>query len=186
MSELTNRLEEVFELFRNRLATAEALSVSDLFSTDNPPGIGSPLRALNIHIQGAPFALIGLSSPSVSPLSSPLINYLGRRARAHKLLYLLVCNQHEAILLPTPARDGMIKEPLRKYPVIFSISPNATDPLAPIERNELINVADHMASDLRDLHRDGGLDLVLPDVDFFVDRLTRTVQASNRQAVFFD
>jgi hypothetical protein len=179
MSELKTRLDDVFDLFRDRLATAEALSVSDPLSTENPPGIGSPLRALSIHVQRTPFALIGLASPTVSPQAVTLINYLGRRARAHKLPYLLVCNQREAILLPTPARDGMIKEPLRKYPVIFSISPNATDPITPIERNELINVADHMVSDLRDLHRDGSLDLVLPDVDFFVDRLTRTVQALN-------
>ena len=49
------------------------------------------------------------------------------------------------------------------------------DPLTPPERLLLTNLAEKLAADLITLHHDGQLDLIEPDADYFVDRLTRAV-----------
>jgi methylase of polypeptide subunit release factors len=68
-----------------------------------------------------------------------------------------------------------VPAPLKRYPALYQIAPGTSDPLSPPERIALADWADGIAADLAALHRNGSLDLVIPDADFFVGRLTRAV-----------
>lgn len=173
----TSRLDETFVIFQERLGTAAHLDLSagEPFASDDPVGVGGPLRALTLHVQGGPFALLGLTAPTVAVDRGGLIEYLARRARARRIPYLVVSNLRDALLLPVPTRSGDIPDPLKCYPSLYQITPGDSGPLSPPERNALADRADRIASDLATLHRDGSLDLVIPDADFFVERLTQAV-----------
>lgn len=170
-----SRLDETFALFQTRLGEAEGLTPTEPFVSDNPAGVNAPLRALTLLVGEQPLALLGLTLPTLAAQSPNFVTYLARRARARHIPYLALGNQREAILLKTPARDDQADEPLRRYPPLRSILPNAAGPLTPPERNDLLALANRLAADLLALRRDGRLDMVLPDPDFFVDRLTRAV-----------
>lgn len=170
-------LEETFVIFQNRLGTAAhlGLSTDEPFASDDPVGVGGPLRALTLHVQGTPFALLGLTEPTVAVGKAGLIEYLARRARARRIPYLMITNLRDAWLLPVPARPGDVPDPLKRYPSLYQIVPGTSGPLSPPERNALAAQADRIAADLAALHRDGSLDLVIPDADFFAERLVRAV-----------
>jgi type I restriction enzyme M protein len=170
-------LDAAFAIFRDRLGIAAHLNLSadEPFASDNPPGVGGPLRALALHIQGEPLALLGLTTPAVAVDKAGLIAYLARRARARRIPYLLVSNLREAWLLPVSAHPGDLPDPLKRYAPLYQIAPGVSDDLFPPERVALASRADEIAADLATLHRDGSLDLVIPDADFFVERLTRAV-----------
>jgi hypothetical protein len=53
---------------------------------------------------------------------------------------------------------------LKRYPPIYQVAPGAGDSLSPPERAALSDQADEIAADLTVLHRDGSLELVIPDV----------------------
>ena len=171
------RLDENLAIFQDRLGTAAhlGLSTDEPFASDSPLGVGGPLRALTLHVQGVPFALLGLTTPAVAVGKAGLIEYLARRARARRIPYLLVSNLRDASLLLTPACPGDVPDPLKRYPSLYQITLSAGDTLSPPERIVLALRADEIASDLASLHRDGSLDLVIPDADFFVERLIRAV-----------
>ncbi len=171
------RLDAAFAIFQDRLGTSAhlGLSADEPFASDAPVGVGGPLRALTLHIQGTSFALLGLTVPTVAVNRAGLIEYLARRARARRLPYLVVSNLRDAWFLPIPARPGDMPDPLKRYPPIYQVAPGAGDSLSPSERAILSDRADEIAADLSALHRDGSLHLVIPDADFFVERLTRAV-----------
>ena len=170
-------LDEAFAIFQDRLGTAThlGLSADESFASADPVGVGGPLRALTLLVQDAPFALLGLTAPTIAVDKAGLIEYLARRARARRLPYLVVSNLRDAWLLPIPARPGDMPDPLKRYPPIYQVAPAAGDSLSPPERAALTERADEIAADLAALHRDGSLHLVIPDADFFVERLTRAV-----------
>jgi type I restriction enzyme M protein len=173
----TARIDAAFTLFQDRLDTAThlGLSVDEPFSSDAPVGVGKPLRALTVCIQGAAFALLGLTVPAVAVNKGELVEYLARRARARHIPYLAITNLRDAWILPIPAYPNDVVEPLKRYPTIYQIMSNADEPFSPPELITLADRVDEIASDLATLHRDGSLDLVVPDADFFVERLTRAV-----------
>ena len=173
----TARIDAAFTLFEERLGTATHLdlSVEEPFSSDAPAGVSGPLRALTLCVQGTPFALLGLTVPTVAAFKGGFIDYLARRARARRIPYLATSNLRDACISPVPSQPGEALEPLKRYPTLYPIAAGTGDPLSPLELIALADRADEIASDLAALHRDGSLDLVLPDADFFVERLTRAV-----------
>ncbi|MBC7250086.1 MAG: SAM-dependent DNA methyltransferase [Anaerolineae bacterium] len=173
----TAYLDAAFAVFKDRLGAAAhlGLSVNEPFASDDPVGVGGPLRTLTLRVQGTAFALLGLTVPTIAVDKAGLIEYLARRARARRIPYLIVSNLRDARLLPVPARPGDVPDPLKRYPPLYQIATGAGGSLSPPERISLADRADEIAADLAALHRDGSLDLVIPDADFFVGRLTRAV-----------
>jgi hypothetical protein len=175
MSDQQSRLDEAQAIFEINLSNFPGLATGEPFASDNPAGVNGPIRALTVLVEGQPFALLGLTIPAMAPQAPALVAYLARRARARHIPYLALSNQRETILLKTPLRDDQAIEPLRRYPPLLAVAPNTADLLTPPERGALATLADRLAADLQTLHRDGRLDRVVPDPDFFVDRLTRAV-----------
>ncbi|MGQ9555747.1 MAG: HsdM family class I SAM-dependent methyltransferase, partial [Anaerolineae bacterium] len=171
------RLDDAFAVIQARLPVGGHLQTDEPFASDNPPGVGVPLRTLTLVLGEHPFALFGLSHPSVGVQSHGLRVYVARRARARRLPYLVLSNLRDAALFRTPASDGAWEEPLRRYMPLTSFAAGADAPLAPTERIALEELADAVSADLLALERNGCLDMVLPDSDFFVGRLTRAVDA---------
>ena len=171
------RLDAVLAVFQARLVTAThlGLSAGEPFASDDPIGVGGPLRTLTVHVQGAPFALLGLTAPTVAVGKAGLIEYLARRARARRVPYLIVSNLRDTWLVPVPVQSVAAPDPLKRYPPLYQIATGAGGSLSPPERNALADRADEIAADLATLRRDGSLDLVIPDADFFVERLIRAV-----------
>jgi len=188
MTSNTAHLDEAFAIFRDRLGTARhlALRVDEPLTADNPIGIGGPLRALTVKTHNEPFALLGVTTPAVAVENATLLEYFARRARARRIPYLVISNMRDSQILPTPARPGDVRTPLKRYPRLHQIGPQAIDRMSPRERIALSSRADDIAADLAALHRNGSLDLVIPDADFFAERLIRAVGVLNpriKQAV---
>lgn len=177
MSETPDRNDEVLAIFGAQIPTAPPLTVEEPFAAPAPAEVGAAVRALTVLAGGAPLALIGITVPSITPRSAGFVSYMARRARARRAAYLLLTSQRETLLIRTPRRDSDALETLcvRTYPTEHTILPNAFDPLLPAERAVLADLALRVAADLATLHRDGHLDLIVPDADFFVGRLTRAV-----------
>ncbi|MBM4448443.1 MAG: hypothetical protein FJ015_04300, partial [Chloroflexi bacterium] len=70
----------------------------------------------------------------------------------------------------------MSAEPLRRYPTLFEISASTTSPLTALVCIAVQYRAEEILRDLATLHREGRLDLVIPDATFFTQRLTRAVE----------
>lgn len=175
MSETTDRNDEVLAIFAVQIPAAPPLTVEEPFAAQAPTEVGAAVRALTVLAGGSPLALIGITVPSITPRAPGFVGYMARRARARRAAYLLLTSQRETLLIRTPRRDSDALEILRAYPTEHAILPNASDPLLPAERAVLSDLALRVAADLATLHRDGHLDLVVPDADFFVGRLTRAV-----------
>lgn len=172
-----NRLDALVAILQTWLEERAPLGVDthDLLVSEKPLSLNAPLRALTITLDGRPWAIFGITDSSVAPNSQSLISYLARRGRARRAPYLLVSNQRDSMLLEMPLSDEKPSEILRNYPTVVSIAPGSTASLAIHEEIALKKVAYQMAEDLLALHTDGRLDVVIPDADFFVDRLTRAV-----------
>ena len=175
MSETPDRNDEVLAIFQEQMPAAPPLVADEPFAAQAPAEVGAPVRALTVMAGGTPLALIGITVPSITPRAAGFVGYMARRARARRAPYLVLTTQRETLLVHTPRRDGDTLEILRAYPTEHTILPNASDPLLPAERAVLADLALRVAADLATLHRDGHLDLVVPDADFFVGRLTRAV-----------
>jgi hypothetical protein len=175
MSDTPDRNDEVLAIFEAQIPAAPPLAVEEPFAAPAPAEVGAAVRALTVTAGGAPLALIGITVPSITPRAAGFVGYMARRARARRAAYLLLTAQRETLLVRTPRRDSDALEILRAYPSEHTILPNAGDPLLPAERAVLVDLALRVAADLATLHRDGHLDLIIPDADFFVGRLTRAV-----------
>lgn len=172
---MIQRLDQTCTLFQQSLNQA-GFESSEPLDSDKTAGDLGPYILLTVSGAGAPLVILGLTQPQFSPQAVAFVNLLARRARARKIGYLILSNQRETILQATPAREGEAGQVLRRYPLapVFS---GATEPLTPPEQTALAGVAEKLAADLRALQRDGHLDLIEPDADYFVDRLTRAVAA---------
>ncbi|MBE2233210.1 MAG: N-6 DNA methylase [Anaerolinea sp.] len=177
MADEIQRLNDVLAVLQERLGGATGLSVDELLVVDAPPGATAPLGSLTIQIAQEPFALLGVTIPESSSQAGGLVAYMARRARARRASFLALSNQSDILLVKTPRRDGEALEILHHYPVQPLTANDARAALTPVQRNALIQTADRLGADLLRLKRDGRLDLVLPDAEFFVNRLTRAVEA---------
>ena len=158
--------------------SAGPLSVADTFAVPGAPGVPAPVQGLVVAAGGNPLAVIGLVPPSIAADAAPLLEFLALKARAQRAPYLVTWNLRDATLRETP-RIGVpvvSVEPLRRYPTLFDITPATCSPLAPLTRIAVQQRAGEILRDLATLHRDGRLDLVVPDATFFVHRLTRAVE----------
>jgi type I restriction enzyme M protein len=172
---MTKRLDEARTLFEQPLHQAEFETVEPLDS-DNSGGSLGAYRVLTISFTEQPLAILGITQPDYSNQSPAFTQLLSRRARARKVQYLILSNQRETIIQTTPRRDDEQMQVLRRYSPVQMLS-GSGDPLTPPERLALINLAEKITADLLALRRDGQLDLIEPDADYFVDRLTRAVVA---------
>jgi methylase of polypeptide subunit release factors len=170
---VTQRLDQTHTLFEQALHQAD-FETGETLNSDKVAGDLGPYCLLTVSGAGAPLAILGLTQPQFSPQAVAFVNLLARRARARKAGYLVLSNQRETILQATPVREGEAGQALRRYPLapVFS---GATESLSPPEQTALAGVAEKLVADLLALQRDGRLDLIEPDADYFVDRLTRAV-----------
>lgn len=169
------RLDEFSALFQTRLAETEGLTLAEPLATNQSNANDIPARVITLALDTQSAALLALTSPDASPQKATFVKQAAVRARARKLPYLIVGNGREFLLLHTPKRDDLPLEIIRAYPLVQVLLPNAAGPLAPPERIALEQLADQVALDLRALRRDGALDLIVPDADFFIARLTKAV-----------
>jgi methylase of polypeptide subunit release factors len=176
MSVPDNRLDETFQVFQERLGSYTGLGVDELFCSNSPAGVGAALRSFTVVCGNTPLAIFGLTEPTLSPQSTGLIAYLARRAKARRAPFLALSNQRQTILLHTPHQDQEKPEPLKTYPTLHLIAPGGEARLSPPEKIALAQLADQLAADLVQLHRVGKLELVIPDSEFFVNRLTHAVE----------
>lgn len=173
----TARLDVAFDIFRDRLGGAShlELSVAEPLVVHAPGDVEAPLRVLTVKCQGAPFAVLGMTAPTVAVDKPALVDYVGRRARARRVPHIILTNLRDSQILTTPSRPGDVPAPLKRYPTSHEMVAQGTGPLSPPERIALSTRADEIAADLAALRRNGSLDLVVPDADFLVDRLVRAV-----------
>jgi hypothetical protein len=171
---MTRRLDEARALLEQPLRQAPFEAGEHLDSDNSSGGLG-PYHVSTIKVNGKPITILGVTQPEFSPQSASFVQLLSRRARARKVKYLILSNQNETILQSTPARDGEQSQILRRYPPLQVLS-ESDESLSPPERLAFTNLAEKIATDLLALSRDGQLDLIEPDADYFVDRLTRAVE----------
>lgn len=170
-------IDEVFNLLQSTLPTG-SLALTDTFAVLSAPGVLAPVQGLVVAAGGNPLAVIGLVPPAIAADASALLEFLALKARAQRAPYLVAWNLRDAAMRETP-RIGVPAasvEPLRRYPTLFDITPTTGGPLAPLVRIALQQRAEEILRDLATLHRDGQLDLVVPDATFFVHRLIRAVE----------
>ena len=170
----TSRLDEILKIFQNQVETDGKLKTAEPLVSASATGLSGGLAVLSVLFGEEAFAILGLTAPENACQSAGLVQFVARRARARKVRYLILSNQRETIIQITPRRDDEQGEVLRRYAPVQMLSGSA-EPLTPPERLALTNLAEKLAADLLALHRDGQLDLIEPDADYFVDRLTRAV-----------
>lgn len=175
MSGTPDRNDEVLAIFQAQIPAAPPLATDEPFVASNPPEVGAAVRTLTVHAADATLAVVGITSPNMAPRSAGLVAYVARRARARRAPYLVLSTQRETLLVRAPQRDGDALEVLRAYLTEYAVLVNASEALLPAERAILTDLALRVATDLATLHSDGHLDLIIPDADFFVGRLTRAV-----------
>ena len=172
---MTHRLDEALSLLEQSFHRA-GFEINEPLDSDRlASGLGA-YRMRTVLADGQPFAIVGLTQPDFSHQAPTFVELVARRARARKIGYLFLSNQRETILQTTPRRDDDAGMVLRRYAPVQMLS-DASEPLTPPERLALSNLAEKLAADLLTLRRDGQLDLIEPDADYFVDRLTRAVAA---------
>jgi len=171
------RIDEAFNLLQSALPTGP-LTAADTFAVPGAPGVSAPVQGLVVAIGGNPLAVIGLVPPSIAADAPALLEFLALKARAQRAPYVVAWNLRDAVLRETPKKGlpALSVEPLRRYPTLFDITSTTGDPLAPLVRIAVRQRAEEILRDLATLHRDGRLDLVVPDATFFVQRLTRAVE----------
>ena len=95
----TARLDAAFAILQDRLGIVAPYGPQRrrAFASDDPVGVGGPLRALTLHVQGAPFALLGLTAPTVAVDKAGLMQYLcDLRERLHDIYFTSTLDQAAA------------------------------------------------------------------------------------------
>jgi type I restriction enzyme M protein len=174
MMQSTSRIDKIISIFQQQIERDGTLKTAEPLMSTSSSGLSGGLFMLSVLFGEEPFAILALTSSENSIQAPGLVQVAARRARARKVRYLILSNQRETIILTTPRRDDEQGEILRRYQPVQMLS-NSTDSLAPPERLSLTNLAEKLAVDLLALHRDGQLDMIELDADYFVDRLTRAV-----------
>jgi len=130
MSQNADRNDEVLAIFQAKTPEALPLVTEEPFAAQAPAEIGVPVRALTVEAGGAPLALIGITSPSITPQAAGFVASMARRgACPSRFLVGVEPANVRHCLVRTPRRDGDALDILRSYPTEHSILPNATDAL---------------------------------------------------------
>lgn len=169
------RLDDAQAIFKDYFEKNGEILSSEPLTSEAVQGISGGLRSLTLSIQGTITAIIGIVLPENNVLSQGLIQYSSRRARARKAKYLVLCNLRETFLTDVIPSDQGKPDLLKQYTPIQTVSIQSEEHFSQFEKLELNNLIERIAKDLLELHQVGYLDLVIPDADFFVERLTRSV-----------
>ncbi len=168
------RLDEILKIFQGQIEMDGTLKTAEPLMSASATGLTGGLAVLSVLLGEESLAILGLTAPENAIQTSGLVQFISRRARARKVRYLILSNQRETIIQTTPRRDDEQGEVLRRYAPVQMLSGSA-EPLTPPERLALTNLGEKLSADLFALRHDGQLDLIEPDADYFVDRLTRAV-----------
>jgi len=165
------RPTEVCAFFCDQVALP--LRVSDRFESTTVAG-GMQGAVLSVD---SPLAVVGICSPANAVDASSLTELLALKARAYRAPFFVSWNLRDATIWKTPPKGvSPSKEgPLKRYPTTFAVA-IAPETLAAHVQIELQQQAQTILRDLTTLHREGRLDLVIPDATFFTQRLTRAVE----------
>jgi type I restriction enzyme M protein len=127
-----------------------------------------------------PLAVILMTVPSCAADDTALLEFVVRRARAHKAPYFITWTLRDATLWRTPkpgipaARDSL--EKLRDYPDLYEIGQADQGPLDEQTQLKVLARGDDILHDLERLLKDEALELVQIDATYFVNRLLDAVQ----------
>ncbi|NLX96718.1 MAG: N-6 DNA methylase [Rhodopirellula sp.] len=128
----------------------------------------------------APLAVVLVTVPSRAADDNALLEFVVRRARAHKAPYFVTWTLRDAILWRTPkagtpaARDAM--EKLKDYPDLYEIGQADQGPLDERTKLKVLDRGGEILHDLECLLKDEALELVQIDATYFVNRLLDAVQ----------
>jgi len=144
----------------------------------------APWHTVLIHGRHAgssdePLAIILMTVPSYAADDTAILEFVVRRARAHKVPYFVTWTLRDAILWRTPkpgtpaARDSL--EKLRDYPALYGVSQADQSPLDEQTQLMVLALGNDILNDLQRLLKDESLDLVQIDATYFVNRLLAAV-----------
>ena len=127
-----------------------------------------------------PLAVVLVTVPSHAADDAALLEFVVRRARAHKVPYFVTWTLRDTILWRTPkpgtpaARDSL--EKLKDYPDLYEIGQADHGPLDELTQLKALVRSDQILHDLERLLKDEALELVQIDATYFVNRLLDAVQ----------
>jgi type I restriction enzyme M protein len=180
MPEIVNRLFERFVAKLSDVADtslrAEKIQAADETSA-------APWHTVLIHGRqdgsDEPLAVVLMTVPSHAADDNALLEFIVRRARAHKAPYFVTWTLREAIVWRTPkpgtpaVRDSM--EKLRNYPDLYEISQADQGSLDELRQLKILSRGEDILRDLARLLKDEALELVEIDATYFVNRLLDAV-----------
>lgn len=171
----------------------DVLSAKESTTLESVPGVSGIVSGCLISVrdkQEENLCLVSIVTPVVSPDHPALLEHAALRARARKCPYFLTWNLKDIALWTTPKKGTPVSGgcQIKNYFDIFQIEISPNFPIHEQARIALKQRAREILSDLHRLHRDGRLELVDIDADFFVHRLTEAVAVicpKTRQSLFF-
>lgn len=126
-----------------------------------------------------PLAVILITIPSISIDDAAMLEFIVRRARAHKVPYFVTWNLRDAMLWLTPklgipsTRDAIAR--LRDYEDIYEISTSGNQVITEPIKLKVLGRGRDILFDLERLLKDEALELVQIDATYFVGRLLDAV-----------
>jgi type I restriction-modification system DNA methylase subunit len=127
-----------------------------------------------------PLAVVLMTVPSQAADAPAVLEFVVRRARAHKAPYFVTWTLRDAVLWRTPkagtpaTRDAM--EKLRDYPDLYEIGQADQGPMDELTQLKVLARGDDILHDLERLLKDEALELVEIDATYFVNRLLDAVR----------
>jgi hypothetical protein len=121
-----------------------------------------------------------MTVPSQAADSHAVLEFVVRRARAHKAPYFVTWTLRDAILWVTPkpgtptVRDSLVK--LKDYPDVYEIGQADQGPLDALTQLKVLARGDDILHDLERLLKDEALELVQIDATYFVNRILDAVR----------
>ena len=172
------RVPEALALFSSvaRESFTNQVAVSDLTTLESVPGVSGTVSTCLVAVgpgRTGVFCLVNIATPAVSTDHPALLEYAARRARARGCPFFITCTLKGTALWGTPTKGISVSRnhQIKNYFDIFQIDVNPNLPLDEQAKVALKERAREILSDLWRLHRDGRLELVDIEADFFVHRL---------------
>lgn len=172
----------VSKLFQRFVARLSAAPGATLYVQKVQPTEGDAKAAWHtVLIHGRhegsdqPLAVVLMTVPSQAADAPGVLEFVVRRARAHRAPYFVTWTLRDAVLWRTPkagtpaTRDAM--EKLRDYPDLYEIGQADQGPLDEPTQLKVLARGDDILHDLERLLKDEALELVKIDATYFVNRL---------------
>lgn len=178
LTELIQRFAAAFPHGEDAPLQPDQIQTADAAST-----LKAPLCTVLVHgiHEGSnqPLAVILMTTPSQSADDPAILEFVVRRARAHKAPYFVTWTLRDASLWRTPkpgipaSRDSL--EKLRNYPNLYEIGAGDQEHLIEPTKLKILESGRAILHDLERLLRDEALELVQIDATYFVGRLLEIV-----------